>query len=143
MLIKVCYYVSMEGMRMSQSILNETSRALKQRYLSNKEVFDNKAKILRKKNDEMFSQFMVAQATRLLVDKLLDCQHEQAHFEKEKADPYIDFDVSLKTDDDTKNFSLQIEINEPFFKEEDVYLDLPNSDRLMAGSKNAPLFILK
>lgn len=125
---------------MNQSILNETSRVLKERYLSNKENFDKKAKILKKKNEEKFSQFMLEQATRLLTKKLLENQHEQIHDEKVEVEPYIDFNVSLETDE-TKNLSLRIEINEPFFAEEDFHSLLSNSDRPVFGSMHAPLFI--
>lgn len=125
---------------MNQSILNETSRVLKERYLSNKENFDKKAKILKKKNEEKFSQFMLEQATRLLTKKILENQHEQIHDENIEVEPYIDFNVSLETDE-TKNLSLRIEINEPFFAEEDFYSLLSNSDRPVFGSVHAPLFI--
>lgn len=125
---------------MNQSILNETSRVLKERYLSNKENFDKKAKILKKKNEEKFSQFMLEQATRLLTKKILENQHEQIHDENIEVEPYIDFNVSLETDE-TKNLSLRIEINEPFFAEEDFYSLLSNSDRPVFGSMHAPLFI--
>lgn len=125
---------------MNQSILNETSRVLKERYLSNKENFDKKAKILKKKNEEKFSQFMLEQATRLLTKKILENQHEQIHDENIEVEPYIDFNVSLETDE-TKNLSLRIEINEPFFAEEDFYSLLSNSDRPVFGSTHAPLFI--
>ncbi|WP_435633938.1 hypothetical protein [Levilactobacillus brevis] len=125
---------------MNQSILNETSRVLKERYLSNKENFDKKAKILKKKNEEKFSQFMLEQATRLLTKKILENQHEQVHDENIEVEPYIDFNVSLETDE-TKNLSLRIEINEPFFAEEDFYSLLSNSDRPVFGSMHAPLFI--
>lgn len=125
---------------MNQSILNETSRVLKERYLSNKENFDKKAKILKKKNEEKFSQFMLEQVTRLLTKKILENQHEQIHDENIEVEPYIDFNVSLETDE-TKNLSLRIEINEPFFAEEDFYSLLSNSDRPVFGSMHAPLFI--
>ncbi len=123
---------------MRQNVLDETSRVLKQRYLNNRYAFDKKADILQRKNNEMFSQFMATQAARLLTNKLLEQQQEN---ETEKSEPYIDFNISLKTDKDTKSISLKIEINEPSFPENDCYLDLPNSDMSTLRGENASLFL--
>ncbi|MCG0772154.1 hypothetical protein IMAU10062_01292 [Lactiplantibacillus plantarum] len=123
---------------MRQNVLDETSRVLKQRYLSNRYALDKKADILRQKNDEMFSQFMATQAARLLTNKVL--QRQQQENEIEISEPYIDFDISLKTDEDAKNISLKIEINEPSFPEDDCYSDLPNSDMSILRGKDVSLF---
>jgi hypothetical protein len=131
----------MEGARMRQNILDETSRVLKQKYLNNRQAFEKKADVLRQKNDEMFSQFMATQAARLLTNKLL--QRQQQEIQTSNPEPYIDFDISLETDEDTKNLSLKVEINEPSFSEDDCYSDLPDSDMSILRGNGASLFYSK
>ncbi|MBU7491866.1 hypothetical protein [Lactiplantibacillus pentosus] len=125
---------------MRQNILDETSRVLKQKYLNNRQALEKKADVLRQKNDEMFSQFMATQAARLLTNKLLQRQQQQ-EIQTSNPEPYIDFDISLETDEDTKNLSLKVEINEPSFSEDDCYSDLPDSDMSILRGNGASLFL--